>query len=145
MLLQADNKLIGRRFNLLLMLLLHFGTVHRERLTPAVMAQYRRPFLNYASRAGVLGLPRMIPNNQNHPTYPLAQMLEAKLRDLTMPVLLIAGAADRLIGAPATRRLQSQLPHAESLILAQAGHYLQEDAPEAVAQAMLSFLRKQGL
>jgi haloalkane dehalogenase len=139
------GELIGRRFNLLLKLLLYFGTSHRERLTRDVMTQYGRPFPDYASRAAVLGLPRMIPGRPDHPTYPLAQALEAKLHDLTMPVLLIAGSADRLIGEPATRRLQAQLPHAESLILAQAGHYLQEDGPEAVAHAMLSFLSKQGL
>ena len=130
------GELIGRRANLLLRLLLYVGTSHRERLTRAVMAQYRRPFPNYASRAAVLGLPRMIPNSRAHPTYPLAQALELKLHALTMPVLLIAGADDRLIGEPATRRLQAQLPHAESLILEQAGHYLQEDAAETVTHAI---------
>ena len=87
----------------------------------------------------------MIPAQPEHPTIPLARALEAKLHDLTMPVLLIAGAKDHLIGEPATRRLQAQLPHAEAQIFAQAGHYLQEDMPEAVAQAILSFLSKHGL
>ena len=139
------GELIGRRLNLLAAMLLYFGTGRRKHLTPVVMSQYGRPFPDYASRAGVLGLPRMIPGRPDHPTLPLARSLEAKLHALTMPVLLIAGAHDRLIGVPAMRRLQAHLPHAETKIFAQAAHYLQEDMPEAVAQAILSFLSKHAL
>ncbi len=60
-----------------------------------------------------------------------------ELKTLDIPVKLIWGQYDPYISVAVAERRQSQLKNA-SLTVVPAGHWLQSDAPEQVAKAMLS-------
>lgn len=59
--------------------------------------------------------------------------LTARLPELTLPVLLIAGARDGAVPPAQARRLQALLPHAELVILEEVGHLAHEERPQEVA------------
>jgi proline iminopeptidase len=59
---------------------------------------------------------------------------------LTMPVLVLAGAADYAIGLPAQRALGRALPHARVVEYAGAGHFLYLDTPERFTRDVTDFL-----
>jgi proline iminopeptidase len=59
---------------------------------------------------------------------------------VTMPVLVLAGAADYAIGLSAQRALGQALPHARVVEYAGAGHFLYLDAPDRFTRDVTDFL-----
>ena len=59
---------------------------------------------------------------------------------VTMPVLVLAGAADYAIGLPAQRALGQALPHARVVEYPGAGHFLYLDTPERFTRDVTDFL-----
>ncbi len=60
---------------------------------------------------------------------------------LTSPVRIVYGARDRLLPdiADTVARLRIDLPQSEITELADAGHFVQEDAPEQVGALLAPF------
>jgi pimeloyl-ACP methyl ester carboxylesterase len=56
-----------------------------------------------------------------------------ELRRFSPPVRVIFGARDRYLNAAVGRRLAALFPHSELHLLENAGHYVQVDEPERVA------------
>ena len=59
---------------------------------------------------------------------------------VTMPVLVLAGAADYAIGLPAQRALGQALPRARVVEYPGAGHFLYLDTPERFTRDVTDFL-----
>jgi|HubBroStandDraft_1064217.scaffolds.fasta_scaffold34974_2 pimeloyl-ACP methyl ester carboxylesterase len=59
--------------------------------------------------------------------------LEAALPSLEVPVVVVVGTHDRVVGVPASRALSSALAGAELLLVPGAGHVLPLEAPEYLA------------
>jgi len=136
------SELFARRLNLSARLLLQRGTYYRQHLNAAIMARYMDVFSDYSSRAAVLGLPRMIPVKQNHPSAEFLRQVEVQLPSFQMPVLLLAGAHDPGSGVVAMQRLQQMLPHAKMHTMEHAGHFMQEVAPEEIVLLIREFLKQ---
>lgn len=64
-----------------------------------------------------------------------------ELKRLTMPVLVLYGEQDGLLGTTTQQRLREGLAHADFRVFRGAGHDLVNEAPEDCAQAVLRFLR----
>ncbi|WP_242463190.1 alpha/beta fold hydrolase [Rhodocyclus tenuis] len=62
------------------------------------------------------------------------------LTSLACPVLVIAGAADRMTPARATRELVARLPGAQLTTLPGAGHSLMAEQPDAVLDTLRGFI-----
>lgn len=58
------------------------------------------------------------------------------LGTLSVPVSVVFGADDRYLSPDLGRHLASQFPHAELRVVEQAGHWLQWDQPQVVADAI---------
>lgn len=80
---------------------------------------------------------------QLHEGAPTLDAIRAKAGELRAPVLVLFGAEDRLLPPPAAERLAKVFPRATLQLLPGAGHFVMEDAPEEVADRLLSFLREQ--
>jgi pimeloyl-ACP methyl ester carboxylesterase len=60
--------------------------------------------------------------------------------ELRCPVQVLWGEQDQWIPIKRGRELASLLPHADFIAVADSGHLMQEDAPEAIVAAVLTFL-----
>jgi magnesium chelatase accessory protein len=99
-------------------------------LEPALRAPYLALVRDSAHVEGTLGM--------------MAQWrldgLIARLPQIAVPTLLIAAAGDRAVPAGVSRQAAARLPRGRAVELAQGGHLLHEEAPEAVAALLLEWL-----
>jgi len=106
-----------------------------------VRAAYAEPFPTPESKAGVLAFPELVPAERDHPnTEPMNRVRDA-LGSWTKPTLVVWGAEDRALPVELAHAFAQLIPGArEPVVLAGAGHFLQEDRPAELAAAMLDFL-----
>jgi pimeloyl-ACP methyl ester carboxylesterase len=116
------------------------GGMWRRDTDPMMVDAYRAPFPDYWSRVGTLAFPRDIPLNENDASAPLFGRMSERLPELTrFPVLLVWGRADRVFQPVFLEQWREFFPDARTVELERAGHYLVEDDPDAVSDAILSF------
>jgi haloalkane dehalogenase len=113
-----------------------------RRLTDAEAAAYAAPFPSKEYQTAALVFPRLVPIRPEDPgAYDNRVAIEA-LKKLALPVLLIWGAGDD-ITRPAEAHLRSIFANlAPTAWIPGAGHFIQEDAGEEVAQVILSWMEK---
>jgi pimeloyl-ACP methyl ester carboxylesterase len=66
--------------------------------------------------------------------------LPARLRELELPVLVITGDDDRIVPTQQSIKLAAQLPNAQLVVVPACGHLPHEECPQAVLDAIQSFL-----
>jgi len=116
-------------------------THHRERLTPTVMAAYRAPFPTPPSRRALLCWSRDIAVAETDPSYPEMKRIEERLALFAqIPILLVWGMQDPVLSSPVLRWWQTRYPEAVTREIEDAGHFLQEDAPEQTVGWIEQFL-----
>jgi pimeloyl-ACP methyl ester carboxylesterase len=120
------------------------GLAHPERLDDDAKAAYRAAHPSWRSRTPLLAFPRQIPLRPGGEVADLTSATEEGLRrDLRgKPAALCWGMRDILFGEEVVRRWLETLPDAEVIRLDDAGHFLQEDAPEEVARRLVAFLER---
>lgn len=118
------------------------GIYRKERVTPALMRGYRAPFPDWNSRVGILAFPRDIVIGDDHPSAPTMSEISQKLPALRVPALLIWAMKDPAFPRAVVGLWQKIYPHAELHALERAGHYLQEDEPEAIVGLIQDFLAR---
>jgi pimeloyl-ACP methyl ester carboxylesterase len=79
-----------------------------------------------------------LPRGRPIPLDPLAGGQLARLR---MPVLAIAGALDASDVAAVAHHLEAQVPTATALIMPDVAHMIGLEAPDALARAILGFVK----
>ena len=116
-------------------------THHTERLTTTVMEAYQAPFPTPASRLALLCWSRDIPTQVSDPSYAEMQQIEQHLGQFArLPILLVWGMRDPVLGEPVLGRWQQIFPHASTRLVADASHFVPEDAPEQVVGWIEAFL-----
>ncbi len=114
---------------------LQFAQGDRASLGRAERAAYKWPFRRFADRAAPLGLARMVPNAEDHPTTAVLDAIDAEwVRPFNKPVRMVWGMSDPILGR-AGRRMQRAFPQAP-MLETRAGHFLQEEVPELLAEAL---------
>lgn len=108
----------------------------RSKLTPDIHRQYLSPFPSAAERHGLYAFAREMAAGA--PT--LEALWAQRERIAQIPSLLIWGMKDVAFGPNYLARWRELLPHAQVLELPEAGHLVQEEAPEQVLGAMRSFI-----
>lgn len=105
---------------------------------------YRAPHPDPASRTALLAFPRQIPFRARGPIAELsAENADGLARHFaSRPVALVWGMRDVLFGPDVLALWREHLPHAEVTAIDHAGHFVQEDAPEQVRDALLELVRR---
>ena len=108
------------------------GNVKRRKLPPAAMDAYRGPFPTPESRRPIHVLPREILRSR-----PFLAETERALPTLSdRPALLVWPTRDIAFTERELRRWEQMFPNHRTVILEGAGHYIQEDAPEEIIEAI---------
>lgn len=116
-------------------------TYHSEKITKTVMEAYAAPFPTPESRLAMLCWSRDIPVQENDVSYvEMKRIEEALSRFSDIPVLIVWGMRDPVLSEAVLRRWQHIYPHATTHEIEDASHFLQEDAPERIAQWIEAFL-----
>jgi haloalkane dehalogenase len=116
------------------------GSVVRK-LTDAEMAAYREPFPTPDSRRPVLAFPRELPiAGEPADVYATLEAAHAALREADYPKLLFAGNPGALVSPESAKRFAASLKHCHVMQLGPGLHYLQEDHPDAIGQAVAGWI-----
>jgi haloalkane dehalogenase len=121
------------------------GIVHRDRFTPDVKKAYLAPHQSYSSRTSVLVFPREIPTGPQGEVADLNGGIEAGLEEhfRSKPVKIMWAMKDIAFTPDILDDLWLKtFPDAEVVKIADAGHYLQEDAHEQIVPALVEFLAR---
>ncbi len=100
------------------------------------LAAYFHPFLMPWDRAGPLGLARMVPNAETHPSTPVIDAIGEWWSRWKGPVALVWGKRDPLLGRGLARH-RELFPQA-FVIETDAGHFLQEEVPDELVTGVLA-------
>jgi haloalkane dehalogenase len=102
---------------------------------------YDAPFPVAEAKAGALAFPELVPTELDHPS--AAAMLEVRdaLARWEKPALVLFSDSDRVFSPAHAERLAAHIPGAlPAEIVAGAGHFLQEDKGEEIAERIVRFL-----
>ncbi|MEM6993249.1 MAG: alpha/beta fold hydrolase [Myxococcota bacterium] len=106
----------------------------RKSISGDVAKAYRFPMRTSADRTAPLALARMVPNAVSHPSMPELARGQAFVEAFAGPAALVWGTRDPILGR-ALRRHERLLPDAPVTVTS-AGHFLQEEVPDALAAAI---------
>ncbi len=106
-----------------------------------VVDAYNAPFPVPESKAGMLAFPELVPTEIDHPS--AAKMLEVRdaLTRWERPALVLFSDSDPIFSPQAAERMAARIPGAgPAEIIEGAGHFLQEDKGEEIAERIRRFL-----
>ena len=116
-------------------------TTHAGRLTPQVLQAYQAPFPTPESRRALLCWSRDIPVTEADPSFGEMKRVEAGLSLFAQtPALLLWGMNDPVLGVDVLERWRRQFPQAMAHELADASHFVQEDAPDEMLREIVAFV-----
>lgn len=120
---------------------LHMATNHPKRMTPAVRAGYLAPYDSWSHRRATWEFVQDIPLSPRHPSYATLSAIEEGLpRFRRAPMMLVWGMRDWCFTPHFLQRFVEIFPAAEVHRIADAGHYVVEDASERVVTLVEQFL-----
>lgn len=121
------------------------GSVLRQ-LAPEEMEAYRQPFPTPASRRPILALPRELPiAGEPADVFAVSTADHAALRASTYPKLLFSGDPGALISPEQAREFAAGLMDCRLVELGPGAHYLQEDHPISIGDAVRDWLIEIGV
>ncbi len=99
---------------------------------------YGRPVIESGNAKAPLAMMRMVPYSPDQPSSLQLRDIERYVEGLDMPVELVWGMNDPILGG-ALPRMQQNFPDAP-VTETEAGHFLQEEVPEEIAAALLRII-----
>lgn len=114
---------------------LHLAQGDRSTIRAEVARAYRYPFRRFSDRVAPLATARMAVDRPDHPSIEALTEVADLVRDFDGPKAMVWGRRDPILAKALkrTRALLGDPPVTET----QAGHFLQEEAPDEIAAAVL--------
>ena len=103
--------------------------------------QYMMPHKDISTRSGIAAFPKMIPPNERHENAQYIKDIDDTLRLWDIPVLVMFSDKDMAFKVAEGQRIAAMVPNGRFHVIENAGHFLQEDAGEDIADRMVTFLR----
>jgi haloalkane dehalogenase len=128
--------------NLFLTMMFRFIGFKRP-VDPRALEQYKMSHRTAATRATIAAFPKMIPTSDKHPNAEYVWEIERTLAKWDVPVLVMFSDKDIAFKVGEGQRIANMVPNGRFQIVHNAGHYLQEDAGEEIAEGMVTFLRNE--
>ncbi len=109
------------------------GVYHKERVTPELMDFFTAPMQTTEGRQAFMHFARCLDNHN-------LTDIEADLRSLDLPTLIIRGDADPYLSAAISEKLHDDIPGSKLARVKTASHFIQEDEPEWLSEQILNFI-----
>ena len=110
-------------------------------LADEVAAGYDAPFPVPESKAGILAFPELVPTEPEHPNTEKMNEVRSALEHWEKPALVLFSDSDPIFSTQAAERLAARIPGAgPAEIVTGAGHFLQEEKGEEIAERIVRFL-----
>ena len=109
-------------------------------LTDAEAAAYAAPFPSKEYQTAALIFPRLVPTREDHPGAYDNRLAIERLKQLDIPTLLFVGEKDAVTGEilKGLQHVFKNVP--ETVSVKDAGHFIQEDAGEQVAEKIAAWM-----
>jgi len=114
---------------------MHLTQGDRRSIRGDVARAYRWPLRGMRRRTAPLALARMVPDSLAHPSVPELEKCERLFREVDAPVALVWGMKDPILGR-VVNHVARVRPDA-TVVRTEAGHFLQEEVPEPLADAVM--------
>lgn len=111
-----------------------------ESWSPEIAELYGRPVYESGNFKAPLAMMRMVTDGPNHPSTPSMQKIEKYVESLEIPAEIVWGMNDPILGK-LLPSMQQNFPKA-SVTKTSAGHFLQEEVPEEIAEALVRVIDK---
>lgn len=110
-------------------------------LSDEAMAGYDAPFPVPESKTGALMFPEHVPTEPEHPNTALMLALREAMKRWQKPTLVLFGDSDPIFAPSVAEAIGRLIPGTERVELVEgAGHFLQEDKGEEVAEQIVRFV-----
>lgn len=110
-------------------------------LADEVAEAYDAPFPVPESKAGIVAFPEHVPTEMDHPSATTMMEVRAELERWDRPALVLFSDSDPIFTPAAAERLAARIPGAgPAEIVTEAGHFLQEEKGEEIAERIVRFL-----
>jgi haloalkane dehalogenase len=130
-----------RGLNLFAKTALTMAVCKHDRMTASVRAGFLAPYGNWRDRVAILRFVQDIPLAPAHPSYGALVLIEERLALFRKsPMLFVWGMRDWCFTPVFLDEFLTRFPQAEALRLDDAGHYVFEDAQEAIIPRLRAFL-----
>ena len=118
------------------------GMAHGDQLPPDVVAAYESPFPDVSYKAGAMAFPLLVPISPDDPASPSMRRAREIFSQWTKPALVLFSDKDPITRGGDTffRALIPSAREQPEITLHDAGHFLQEEKGEEIAQYILDFL-----
>jgi len=111
------------------------GLYHKENLTLELMDLFWKPMKTKEGRKAFLHFAASL--NNKH-----LLEIENELKNLQIPVLILRGSHDPYLSWDIAARLHNDIPGSRLEIIRNSGHFMQEDEPEKIVQALTKFIQE---
>jgi len=108
--------------------------------TSEVAELYGRPVYESGNSKAPLAMMRMVPDGPNHQSAPSMRRIEEYVNTLEIPAEIVWGENDPILGR-ALPIMQQNFPNAR-LTKTTAGHFLQEEVPNEIAEALIRVIEE---
>ena len=139
----AVGKIAVQGFNAFARAAVTMATEQTGGLSKDVATGMLAPYDSWGNRTAIYQFVKDIPMSKSHPTWQVLNRIESQLPELAaMPSMVVWGMKDWCFRPECLDRFQGYWPEAEIHELADAGHYVVEDAAPKVQQLVAGFLQK---
>jgi haloalkane dehalogenase len=114
----------------------------RTSISGKVAEAYRYPLRGIRNNAAPLALARMVPDSMEHDSVELLRGCQRFVESFRGPAAIVWGKSDPILGR-ALGRIERLLPSA-AVTTTTAGHFLQEQVPGEIAEAIRGVARRAG-
>lgn len=112
-----------------------------DRRTPEILAGYDAPYPDRSYKEGAQAFPSLVPITPDMAGAAENREAWKTLERWSKPCLVMAGDKDPVLGIPAGKIFERRIPTAGTLVVIEnAGHFLQEDKGEEVAERIVAWL-----
>ena len=108
--------------------------------TPEVAELYGKPVYDSGNYKAPLAMMRMVPDGPKHPSTPALRKIEEYVESLEIPAEIVWGMNDPILGKGLSA-MQTNFPDAP-VTKTPAGHFLQEEVPEEISEALMRVYSK---